>query len=156
MRRDEDGDIEAFDRGDVVWGIDPFKQDPTRNADSPNARPAVTPRPWLVLSDGSTPFHPQQYLCLTLTTRTWHDDSIPLTDAHWIDGGAPVKTSIMPWSVSAIQHEFLDTTGALVARLAAVSTDARPTDGYQGRLDSAVVDRATRRLRTYLDATIQA
>lgn len=156
MRRDEAGDIEAFERGDVVWGIDPFDQDSATSTELSSSERTVTPRPWLVISDESTPFHPQQYLCLTLTTRTWHDDSIPLTDAHWLDGGAPAETSIMPWSVSAVHHEFLDTTGNLVARLAAVGTDAQPTDGYQGRLDSAIVDRAARRLRTYIDATMQS
>lgn len=156
MKRNEAGEIEVFERGDVVWGIDPFKQDPATSTYSSNGEPTVTPRPWLVLSDESTPFHPEQYLCLTLTTRTWHDDSIPLTDAHWLDGGAPVEASIMPWSVSAIQHDYLDTTGSLVARLAAVGTDAQPTDGYQGRLDSTIVDSAARRLGTYLDATIEA
>lgn len=79
MKRGPDGEIREFERGDVVWGIDPFKQDSVSNPDSHRDDGRIAPRPWLVISTGSIPFHPEQYLCLTLTTRTWHDDSIPLT-----------------------------------------------------------------------------
>lgn len=158
MRRDSDGEIGVFERGDVVWGIDPFKQDPS--AESGSELGVLSPRPWLVISDEDVPFHPEQYLCVTLTTRTWHDESIPLTTSDWLDGGSPTAAAILPWSVSAIKHEYLDTTGSLVARLASItddaSTDRDSTNGYQGRLDSGVVDAVTRTLTSYLAATMDA
>lgn len=156
MIRDSDGEIGVFERGDVVWGIAPFKQDPS--AESGSEMGIVSPRPWLVISDGGVPFHSEQYLCVTLTTRTWHDESIPLNASDWLDGGSPTETAILPWSVSALKHEYLDTTGSIVARLASItddaSTDRNPTNGYQGRLDSGVVDTVTRTLRSYLAATM--
>lgn len=156
MRRDSNGEISTFERGDVVWGIDPFKQD--ASAESGGEMGVVSPRPWLVISDKNVPFHSEQYLCVALTTRTWHDESIPLEASDWMDGGSPKATAILPWSVSAIKHDYLDTTGSLVARIASIaddpSLDREPTNGYQGRLDSGVVDSVTRTLTSYLVATM--
>lgn len=158
MRRDPAGEISVFERGDVVWGIDPFKQDPS--VDSGSETGIVSARPWLVISDEAVPFHPEQYLCVTLTTRTWHDELIPLTASGWQDGGSPTTTAILPWSVHAIKHDYLDTTGSLVARLASITDDtfpdSEPTDGYQGRLESAVVDTTARTLSSYLTAATSA
>lgn len=44
-----------YDRGDVVFGIDPF--DNNKKA-----------RPWLIVSDDSHPFYGEQYVALTLTS----------------------------------------------------------------------------------------
>lgn len=154
MKRGTDGDIIAFERGDVVWGIDPFKQDASnQEAEHSEDDGGIAPRPWLVFSTDAVPFHPEQYLCVTLTTRTWHEDSIPLSEDSWTEGGAPGESSIMPWSLSAIQHKFLDTTGELVARLEG-SPDDLPENGYQGRLDEEVTAEATRQLIAYLEKTL--
>lgn len=154
MKRDDGGDIVAFERGDVVWGIDPFKQDPFSDDQPQGDDDGVAPRPWLVISTEAVPFHPEQYLCVTLTTRTWHEDSIPLTETSWEEGGAPEETSIMPWSVSAIQHEFLDTTGELMVRLGAIPDDEIPENGYQGQLKPDLVNAVTRQLIEYLDDSL--
>lgn len=69
------------------------------------------------MSTHAVPYHPEQYLCFTLTTKTWYESAIPLTQDCWVEGGSPANTSIMPWSISAIKHDYLDTTGELVARL---------------------------------------
>lgn len=154
MIRDSDGTITSFDRGDVVWGIDPFKREESTAPDtSPSAPPAgVTPRPWLVLSTDSVPFHPAQYRCATLTSRTWHDDAMPIDTADWDTGRAPTSVSVLPWSVATIKHEFFDTTGELVGRRSTSSiADAR--DGFQGHLSAAVVDTVVNRLIGYLSQT---
>ncbi len=53
-----DDDRPIFERGDVVYGDDPFKTDEAA-------------RPWLVVSNHEgRPFHGEQYLALTLTTRS--------------------------------------------------------------------------------------
>jgi hypothetical protein len=114
----------------------------------------VAPRPWLIIGDESVPFYPDQYLCMTLTTRTWHEESIPISDASWEEGGAPKETYIMPWSVSAIQHKFLDTAGELMTRLDVVPEDEVPENGYQGRLEPDIVNTATRSLIEYLDVSL--
>lgn len=156
MKRDEEGDIVAFERGDVIWDVDPFKQEPVSDTNQTEGETdGVAPRPWLVISTDSVPFHPDQYLCLTLTSRTWHDDSIPISTTDWETGGAPEDTSIMPRSISAIQHKFLDTTGDLVARLDDVhDVDDSPDNGFQGHLKPGIVDQATRRLTDYLDESL--
>ncbi|MFC7156174.1 hypothetical protein ACFQPA_12045 [Halomarina halobia] len=94
--RDAEGEIAEFERGDVVWGVDPFKQDPITDPEVSPDGGGVAPRPWLIVSTEAVPFHPDQYLCLTLTTRTWHGASIPLSAESWAEGGAPEGSSIMP------------------------------------------------------------
>lgn len=63
----------SYERGDVVWGPDPFKS-------------GENPRPWLILNDGSHPLSTEEYMPVTLTT-TPHDDEISLDGADWIEGG---------------------------------------------------------------------
>ena len=51
--------IPVFERGDVVYGADPFKS-------------TGAGRPWLVLSNSEGhPFHGEQYIALTLTSKSW-------------------------------------------------------------------------------------
>lgn len=152
MIRDAEEGIARFERGDVVWGIDPFKRDSDGNEDD-DGTGGLVPRPWLVISTQSVPFHPEQYLCLTLTTRTWHDEAIPIPRSGWVVGGAPESTSVLPWSVAAIKHDLLDTTGELVARLDISAVD-EPQNGFQGRLEHDLVDAVTRRLIGYLEGTL--
>ena len=65
-----------YDRGDVVFGADPFDND--KDA-----------RPWLIISDDSHPFYGEQYVSLTLTSKMWYDDGFELCDDDWIRGGMP-------------------------------------------------------------------
>jgi hypothetical protein len=54
-------DQPVFERGDVVFGADPFKR-------------AEAGRPWLVLSNHEgRAFHGEQYIAVTLTTKSWMD-----------------------------------------------------------------------------------
>lgn len=107
----------SAERGDVVVGTDPFKDD-------------TTGRPFLVINRSETPFHGEQYIALSLTTRTWHDERIPLSDDHWRDGGAPRSSSIMPWSVTSVKTEWISYR--------------------QGTLHEEIVDRAVTRLLRYV------
>lgn len=109
----------SYGRRDVVVATDPFKDD------------AAAGRPFLVVDRPETPFHGEQYITLSLTTRTWHDERIPLSEEHWESGSAPESSSIMPWSVNAVKDEWIDTS--------------------QGTLDEAIVDRAVARLVAYVE-----
>lgn len=105
-------------RGDVVVATDPFKDGDTGG------------RPFLIINRAETPFHGEQYITLSLTTRTWHDERIPLTDEDWEDGGSPESSSIMPWSVNSVKGEWINYR--------------------QGTLQEAVVDRAVTQLVDYV------
>lgn len=99
-----------YQRGDVVFGVDPFKGDEAA-------------RPWVVVSNHEgRPFHGEQYLTLTLTTRTWMDGLVELTDEDWIQGGTPSKSRIVPWGVQSL--------------------DADDIERWQGRLSETVVTEA--------------
>ncbi len=86
----------SYDRGDVVVATDPFKDDDSAG------------RPFLVINRPDMPFHGEQYVVLSLTTRTWYDDRLPLSDEDWEDGGAPESSAVMPWSVNSVRNEWVD------------------------------------------------
>jgi len=75
----------SYQRGDVVWGPDPFKS-------------GENPRPWLILNNDAHPFGGEEYLTVTLTT-TPHDEGIEITDDDWVEGGMPRRSFASPWAV---------------------------------------------------------
>ena len=85
-----------FERGDVVYGNDPFKGEDDA-------------RPWLILSNHEgRPFHGKQYIALTLTTKSWMDGLIEIPDESWLRGGTPDESRIVPWGVQSIDIEDID------------------------------------------------
>lgn len=82
-----------YQRGDVVWGPDPFKS-------------GENPRPWLIINNGSHPFADEEYVTVTITT-TPHEDGIPLDDSYWVEGGMPRQSYASPWSIASPKHAAL-------------------------------------------------
>ncbi len=88
--------IPIFERCDVVYGDDPFKSEEDA-------------RPWLILSNHEArPFHGEQYIALTLTSKSWMDGLIEIPEESWLRGGTPDKSRIVPWGVQSIDHEDID------------------------------------------------
>ncbi|SIS15541.1 type II toxin-antitoxin system PemK/MazF family toxin [Natronorubrum thiooxidans] len=86
----------VFERGDVVYGDDPFKGDEDA-------------RPWLILSNHEgRPFYGEQYIAVTLTSRSWMDGLIAIPEESWLRGGTPDESRIVPWGVQSIDHEDID------------------------------------------------
>lgn len=85
----------TFDRGDVVYGADPFKG-------------SDYSRPWLVISNATHPFQGEQYVVLALTTKTWHDGLLSIAKTEWIEGGTPERSHIVPWSVETLERSDID------------------------------------------------
>lgn len=103
-------DTRIFERGDVVYGDDPFKG----NEDA---------RPWLILSNHEgRPFHGEQYIALTLTSKSWMSGLIEIPEASWTHGGTPDESRIVPWGVQSIGREDIDF--------------------WQGRIENSLVDEA--------------
>lgn len=107
----------TISRGTIVYADDPFKE-------------GDTGRPWVVVNTSDVPFHGEQYVALTLSTKTWYDDRLPITDADLLDGGLPRDSSILPWAVASIDPEDIDRK--------------------LGRLKADVVDEAVWQLVRYL------
>lgn len=85
-----------FERGDVVYGADPFKGEDDA-------------RPWLILSPHEgRPFYGDQYIAVTLTTNSWMDGLIEIPEEGWRRGGTPDESRIVPWGVQSIDHEDID------------------------------------------------
>lgn len=105
-----DGPSSVYAPGDVVYGADPFKG-------------ADAARPWLVVANHEgRPFHGEQYVALTLTTRSWPDDLVEIPGTAWVRGGTPEPSRIVPWGVQSIHADDID--------------------HWQGTLEETVVDRA--------------
>ena len=78
MTQEEDSAV--FERGDVVPGDDPFKGD--KDA-----------RSWLILSNHEgCPFHGEQYIAVTLTTKSWMDGLIDISSENWLRSGTPDRS----------------------------------------------------------------
>ncbi len=97
-----------YERGDVVEAGDPF----------------------VIVSTMAHPFDGEQYIAVTLTTRTWYDETIPLDEDDFLDGGFSKSSYLVPWGVVSLSHDdILD---------------------WFGRVESAPVDEAVDRLVGYL------
>lgn len=92
----DDGDKPIFERGDVVYGDDPFKE-------------AEQSRPWVILTNHEgRPFHGEQYIALTLTSQSWMDGLVDIPKSSWLRGGTPDESRIVPWGVQSIDHQDID------------------------------------------------
>ncbi|MEE6209164.1 type II toxin-antitoxin system PemK/MazF family toxin [Salarchaeum sp. III] len=108
-----------YARGDVVYGTDPFKR-------------RAAGRPWLVLSNHSgRPFHGDQYIAVTLTTRSWLDGLLDIPASSWVRGGTPEPSRVVPWGVQSLAADD-------IAR-------------WQGRLSEDVVEKTVTALVEELD-----
>ena len=107
----------THDRGTIVFADDPFKSDEAS-------------RPWLIIGTDEAPFHGDQYIALTLSTKTWYDERVPIDDDDIIDGGLPKDSSILPWAVTSV--------------------DATRVDRELGVLDERLVDEVVRQLGWYI------
>lgn len=106
----DEADTPTFERGDVVYGDDPFKRDEAA-------------RPWVIVANHEgRPFHGQQYIGLTLTTKSWMEGVVEIPEESWIRGGTPETSRIVPWGVQSL--------------------DGDDIDFWQGRLELGIVDRA--------------
>jgi len=83
------------------------------------------PRPYLIVSNESHPFHGEEYVGLAITT-TEHDAAIPIDDDSWVRGRLPKRSFIKPWQPTLLKHDDIE-------------------DAF-GLLDTPVVDRASRAL----------
>jgi mRNA interferase MazF len=89
-------DDPIYERGDVVFGEDPFKS-------------GETGRPWVVVSNHEgRPFHGEQYIALTLTTSSWLDGLVDIPADAWLRGGTPEESRIVPWGAQSLGSEDID------------------------------------------------
>lgn len=111
-------ELPVYEPGDVVFGADPYKGHEAA-------------RPWLIISNhAGQPFHGEQYIALTLTTKSWLDGLIALDQEDWIHGGTPIESRIVPWGVQSINHNDIEY--------------------WQGRLVEEIMDEAIDQLIDYL------
>ncbi|MFC6724020.1 type II toxin-antitoxin system PemK/MazF family toxin [Halobium palmae] len=116
----------AHGRGDVVWSSDPFR-DGSRG------------RPWLVVGTDDAPFGDEQIICLALTSKRWHEESVTIGPDGWKRGDAPVESSVMPWSVAVVDRADIEyVVGEVTDSIVRRSVDQLVT--YVGGDDDTPVD----------------
>lgn len=76
----------AYEVGDVVWTVDPFKLGHDRS------------RLFAIICTQTHPFEGEQFIGMTVTT-TDHLVAHPLEDHHWEIGGTPEQSYILPLSI---------------------------------------------------------
>ncbi|NGM70292.1 type II toxin-antitoxin system PemK/MazF family toxin [Natronolimnobius sp. AArcel1] len=108
-----------YERGDVVEAGDPFNEEKTS-------------RPFVILNTDAHPFDGEQYVAVTFTTQTWYDETIPVTNDDFLEGGLPKQSFLVPWGVVSLPH-----------------SDIRE---WFGRIDSGPLDETVDQLVTYLRA----
>lgn len=84
-----------FRRGEVVWGLGPFKE---LEEDDPDPE-----RPFLVLSNKTHPFASQQFAGVAIST-TERDVAYTLAPEDWYVGGLPEQSFVHPWSLVTRDH----------------------------------------------------
>jgi mRNA interferase MazF len=101
-----------YQPGDVVYGDDPYKG-------------TEAGRPWLVISNHEgKPFHGEQYIALSLTTRAWMEGLIEIEKQSWVRGGMPDDSRIIPWAVQSIDSDDIDYwQGSLTERVVTEAID---------------------------------
>lgn len=60
------------------------------------------PRPYLIISNDSHPFHGEEYIGLAITT-TDHDPALQIDSEAWIRGGLPKRSFVKPWQPTILK-----------------------------------------------------
>lgn len=61
-----------------------------------------------MINTSDMPFHGDQYVVLTLTTKTWYDERLQITEADIVEGALPDQSSILPWAVASLDPDHVD------------------------------------------------
>lgn len=117
---------DSFQRGEVVWGLDPFKE---YAEDEPEPE-----RPFLVLNNETHPFAERQFAGVALST-THREEAVVLDTDDWTVGGLPKQSYAYPWLL--VTRDYAD-IASVYGRLrpAIVSTVFDHLVGYLSAQDS--------------------
>lgn len=85
----------SYERGDVIWADDPFKDDPDAG------------RPFLVVSNDRHPFADEQTTVVALRT-TPREEAVLLTEEAVTVGGLPEDSYVSPWLPFTREHPQID------------------------------------------------
>ena len=110
-------------RGDVVWAQDPFGFEANDGTNDPDDHPYV------IISTDAHPFHGTEYLAMLITT-TERDEAISIQNKDWKHGSLSKPSYISPWTVVTVKDSDLF--------------------GYQGQIETVVVDSAVEQLPPYV------
>ena len=76
--------FEELERGDIVWASDPLSE---------------KGRPMLVLGAPRLPNHGPQLMTVLLSTKTYHEEALPLRDDDYEGDPLGERSHVLPWSL---------------------------------------------------------
>jgi len=79
--------FEELERGDIVWASDPL---------------SGKGRPMLILGIPQFPNHGVQLITALISTKTYHEDSLPLRDEDYEGDPLGEQSHVLPWSLATL------------------------------------------------------
>ncbi|WP_129116124.1 PemK-like protein [Halegenticoccus tardaugens] len=76
--------FEDLERGDIIWGTDPLSD---------------KGRPMLILGAPQFPDHGTQLITVLLSTKTYHEEALPLRDDDYEGDPLGERSHVLPWSL---------------------------------------------------------
>lgn len=106
--------------GDIVWSDDFYKD-------------GDAGRPLLVVGNAEMADHGIQFVCVTLTSRTYHDRSIRIEDAEYEDAPLPLESHALPWVFQTLSREHIRryVTSVTDGKLEEITEEARSYLGQE-------------------------
>jgi len=86
--------VRAIQNGDIVWSDDFYKD-------------GDAGRPLLVVGTVEMDAHGMQYVCVALTSRTYHERSIEIQEQDYEDAPLPLESHALPWVFQTLSREHL-------------------------------------------------
>lgn len=80
--------------GDVVWSEDLYKE-------------GDAGRPLLVVGNAEMADHGMQFVCVNLTSRTYHDHSIAIDEGDYENAPLPLESHALPWVFQTVSREHV-------------------------------------------------
>lgn len=111
--------MRELSNGDVVWSEDLYKE-------------GDAGRPLLVIGNAQMADHGMQFVCVNLTSRTYHENSIAIREDEYEDAPLPLESHALPWVFQTVSREHVQryVTSLTDEKLREVTDEAR---SYLGR-----------------------
>jgi len=86
--------VREIQNGDIVWSDDFYKD-------------GDAGRPLLVVGNVEMADHGMQFVCVALTSRTYHDRSIETAERDYEDAPLPLESHALPWVFQTLSREHV-------------------------------------------------
>jgi len=86
--------VREIENGDIVWSDDFYKD-------------GDAGRPLLVVGKAEMADHGTQFVCVALTSRTYHERSVNIGDDEYANAPLPLESHALPWVFQTVSREHV-------------------------------------------------